>query len=272
MTHSTALPHLALIELSGKDTETFLQGQCTQDIKQVGSEQPMPGVFCTPKGRVVANVWLQRKAEDAHHFALVCERSVAPSLAQHLKKYAPFFRGMTLSFEPDAWQAEGCFDATTADKTAVWAMPWADNRLILWHTEAALSTDSEQVQRWQAADIRSGRLWVSGEQSGEWIPQNLSLDSLDAVSFKKGCYTGQEVVARLHFKGQSKKRLFALQGEGVQVPEAIFAEAGNAGPVVQSSISNDGWLALAVLRTDRADQPLFADEAFQQSVEVLHSF
>lgn len=278
------LTHLSGIHLEGPDTLKFLQGQCTQDVQTLAIGQVKPGAFCTAKGRTIANVYLVLLSTDTQSVLMISESSVTPILYAHLKKYAAFFRTMKMTDCSESHELIGLIGATALTDDVLSqvssdepAFLWTDNRAILWHAKAQDTQQPWQtlpeadLSQWQALDIQASRLWLDETQSGQWIPQNVSLDELDGISFKKGCYTGQEVVARLHFKGQSKKRLFKLISSAPLAPgDKVFADGKDIGPIIQVSSWQANTYALAVLKTDATESSLSLDENQQVAIELLH--
>ncbi|MBU2865091.1 hypothetical protein KO489_14630 [Reinekea forsetii] len=260
------LKHLASLSVQGHDAFTFLQGQCTQDLSKIPDFGALPGAFCTPKGRVVANVWIHKVGNNNEAFELVCHESIAEVLYKHLKKYVPFFRGTTMTASPtDELQASGHLGL--GEKPGFML-----NEHMSIELHSQLPEDSSATP-WQIAEIENGVLWLSDSQSEQWIPQNVNLDSLNAVSFSKGCYTGQEVVARLHYKGSSKKRLFAVKSTIGFASKSLINQEGKAvGDVIQHIDAIPFSFALVVMKTEAAESPIFVTENEQVSVELLHSF
>jgi len=291
MSELTAYPleHLAVLTISGKDTVKFLQGQCTQDINLLIPERASPGAFCNAKGRTITNVWLIRTADAEPVIHLCCHRSSAGRLRKHLSQYIAFFRGTALTDNSDRFQGFGLIGAASEDwiKTLA-SMPTShfqcqgpDDRWLLWldsHSELLqpvlnrlaplLAIDSSA---WQVADIKNQILWLTAEQIEKWIPQNFSLDRQGGISFKKGCYTGQEVIARLHFKGASKKNLYRLQWSGQQssADGKIYHGTLAIGEIVQQAANSSSQYALAILKVDPSHGTLYADQNQQIVVELL---
>ena len=131
-------------------------------------------------------------------------------------------------------------------------------------------TSIDAFAQWQVQDIKENKLWLSAEQVERWIPQNVSLDDLGGISFKKGCYTGQEVIARLHFKGKSKKRLFAVQWASEASVSTVMTATGAIGDVIQQASVNGQSYALAVLKEDNISDVMYGDENQQLIIELLH--
>jgi len=291
MSELTAYPleHLAVLTISGKDSVKFLQGQCTQDINLLIPERASPGAFCTAKGRTITNVWLIRTNDAEPVIHLCCHRSSAARLSAHLSQYIAFFRGTVLTDNSERFQGFGLMGPGSEDwvKTLP-SMPanhfrcqGPDERWLFWldsHSELAQSVLdrlapvlASDANAWQVADIQNHILWLTAEQIEKWIPQNFSLDRQGGISFKKGCYTGQEVIARLHFKGASKKNLYRLQWDGQQVSSGgkIYHGKSAIGEIVQQAATSSSQVALAILKVDSSHGTLYADESQQIVVELL---
>lgn len=282
MTDSTpyALTHLALLTVSGADAAKFLQGQCSQDINTLSPTRAVAGSFNNAKGRSVANVYLFAETKETIH--LICEASVAPLLYTHLKKYILFFRGTEL-VQSEQFSALGVrlapeqlAELTTPGHRAV---QFDDERTMLWVNLAEQPLDNliEQIDQhqlitssdWKKSDILKKVFWIDAENSEAWIPQNYNLDLDDGISFSKGCYTGQEVIARLHYKGESKKRLYAFKTVGASQTN-IFSANKVVGSVVQHTETDDGTYGLMILKTSAAEETLYSDETQQWPVELLN--
>lgn len=281
--HCSHLTHLNVIRIHGPDALKFLQGQCTQDVMTLTPDGAKPGAFCTAKGRTVTNCWLYARQQD--DIFLICHADSAALLANHLKKYIPFFRGTQLSFEPDTYAAIGLYQTGLefpwVESEDAFTFPWDKTRTILWyrtHSETAKTlntwlSESEEIPlpNWQANDIKQQIPWLDGEQFERWIPQNFSLDDLGGISFKKGCYTGQEVVARLHYKGQSKKRLFSITWQDdTIVSRQLYQNGKVVGDIINIANTEDGVIALTILKADAAGSGLWLDKEEQAAVELLN--
>lgn len=283
---ATALTHLHVLEVAGPDGLQFLQGQCTQDVQQLPRNSLVAAAFCNAKGRVISNVQLLLLQHDPARVLMLCHQSAAATLHTHLRKYAVFFRQMQFSYQPEAYHL---FGISTPDSdllaqlranTALTAsVAWGSERgiLIVKDNATALPQDllaaTEPLAQWQVDDIRESLLWLDGTQAGCWIPQNVNLDELGALSFSKGCYTGQEVVARLHYKGASKKRLYRLVADShLQPTGTTVRQDGKAvGTLLQQASVGDHYYALAVLKTPASASPSpYYDESEQLAFQLLN--
>ena len=224
----------ALLHISGPDTLTFLQGQSSCDTRELNPEHALPGIYCTPKGRVVCDFLLCELGED--HFALRLRREIRPTSAAAFGKYIIFSKA-TLEDNRDDWAVIGIWgeDARTVLSNLLGAAPEQRYRTIggegfllvqvddegtsyecYLRDDRAASITSElrnEAQEsdegdWQCAQIPHGVVRITEALIEEFVPQTLNYDLTGHISFKKGCYTGQEVVARLHYRGTPKRRTF----------------------------------------------------------------
>lgn len=232
-----ALPGYGLIKVSGEDAETFLHGQATCDVKALKPGQSRQGAFCTPKGRVIANFRLLKSEQG---FYLILAADLAATVHKRLRMYVLRSKvavedltptwgllglmgagfepelaalGVALPEEPDSWvEGPDHFGLRLGDGRGLVAAA-ADTaaRLgaALLEKFAPLNADA-----WRLRNIAAGLPDVGEAVTEEFLPQMLNLDLLGGIGFKKGCYTGQEIVARTHYLGQIKRRMFRLRGQG----------------------------------------------------------
>jgi folate-binding protein YgfZ len=161
------MPEISLIRITGPDASTFLQGQLTNDVARLETEEEILAAWCNPKGRVIC-VGPLRRIEDGYEFR------VAAELAEDVVRRLTMFRFRSkVGFEVVA-------DAETSDPGLL---------------------------------VASGLPFIGRPQSEQFTPHMLNLDLLDAISFDKGCYTGQEVVARTHYKGATKRRALRFESD-----------------------------------------------------------
>lgn len=226
-TQSTSVVPLrdySLILVQGPDANTFLQGQCTCDFAPLNQGQIITGAHCTPKGRM--NSSFIGATLDADTIALRVHTSIAESALAALKKYAVFSK-VTLSIADDYF-AIGLINFTEPLETApeVGQFLYKNKVLTLRHdedlyeiwftaeqaTETLKTFASLPLQKtanlWQLKNIQRGIGEIRSELVEKLLPQEINLQLTGGVSFKKGCYTGQEIVARIHYRGQMKKHMY----------------------------------------------------------------
>ena len=253
-----ALPHLGVIRAQGEEAAKFLQGQLTQDFMLIPAGHARLAGYCSPKGRLLASfVAVSLAADD---FALVVSADI---LAPTLKRLSMFVlrAKVKLSDATGDFALRGLAGqaACAALNLAAPAMPepWTDRVEGPTHTVALYPADGVARALWLApagtaapqgavlsheawlwSEVRSGVATITAPVVDAFVPQMLNYESVGGVNFKKGCYPGQEVVARSQFRGQIKRRAFLAQAEGPLVPGDEVFVAGDdqpCGVVVQAS-------------------------------------
>ena len=259
--------HLAIITARGEEAEKFLQGQLTTDLRNLAPGDNRLAMHLNLKGRAMVSMRLLRTADG---YDLLTPAGMADAVLKGLQKYALFSK-LTLSLD-DRRLALGFTDAKPASDYQAW--PLHSPGMPRWMALVANDTPGldtfADASAWQALDIDAGTAHVYPGGEDLWLPQALNYDVLDGVHFNKGCFLGQEVVARMHFKGQMKQRMRAWQWPGDVVPDTGTvlrdAEGKAVGELVQA-VSVDGKVkALVVTRLDHHEdlvldgQPLNAEE------------
>jgi folate-binding protein YgfZ len=224
-----------LIELRGQDSIKFLQGQVSCDLHQLSDDKVIRGCHCTPKGRVIFLFSVIAKDNDC--LILETHPSIVDTAIANLKKYAVFF------------------------KTEITDISDQD---------LAVETKLNSLDR-----IRAGMADITSETTDQFIPQMLNLDLLDFISFKKGCYTGQEVVARAHYLGAVKRRMYLLALATDSVPASgqtlSNSEGKQLGTIVNAEANEQGKVeALAVLSTSSTVIKTVVLDQTETSVELLN--
>ena len=227
---------LTPIKVEGADAAGFLHGQFTTDVTGLASGRAGLSAWCDPKGRVIATFILAR--QDGA-FLLLAPDDIKETFINRLKMYV-LRANLVIT------------DAGEEDVPQLPRLPGTDEDL----SETAL--------------IRQGIPLLHPDTSGRFLPQELNLDRLDAVSFTKGCYPGQEIVARLRYRGEVKRRLChattdnntLLQPGSALAPEG---EERNIGTVVNSAITDKGQELLIVLERGYIETGCVVAEDFPAS-------
>ena len=249
------VPELAAVRFEGSNARSFLQGYLTCDTARLEQATLLAAAVCNLKGRVVLNGWCA--AENDENVLLVLHTSLVDRLAGFLKPYLMFSRNtalvdlrstVLLLAGLDLPEASGGL-AIDARRRLFPFAALADAQ-ALWEGHPHLPGGA-----WLAALSRDGVPLVSATVSETFLPQMLNLHTLGAVDFEKGCYLGQEVVARAQHRGQVKRRLTRLLWHGPAAPEPgaeVTDAAGKAqGVVLQSAADGaDSGVLLAVLRQE----------------------
>jgi tRNA-modifying protein YgfZ len=258
-----ALPDHHVVTLRGRDAVAFAQAQFMSDVAALAAGHWHWSGWLTPKGRVVALFALLKNAAETVHLVLQ-DRDPAEFAAQ-LRRFV--FRSK-LEIETGAGlHVGGRFDAHPAAIDALVAsdgdgiafdLGGAGGARTLFVTQNEdAGEDAAAVARWVMFDLAHGLPRLSEPQSGQWTPQQLSLERLQAYSVKKGCYPGQEIVARTHFLGQAKRGLALFECEGlVAAGQQVMDAERPLGTIASTAGDGTRHLALAVLpleaRTDAA--------------------
>ena len=265
-----ALPHLGVIRVEGEEAAKFLQGQLTQDFALLTPAQARLAAFCNAKGRMLASFVGLQHGDDG--ILLVCSRDI---LAPALKRLSMFvlrakarLSDATADYALSGLAGEA-LEAAGADLTGPWSKlalgraslvelyPADGQRRALWIAAAgepppagtALSTEL-----WSWGDVRSGVATITAPIVEAFVPQMLNYESVGGVNFKKGCYPGQEVVARSQFRGTLKRRAgLAHAPEPMAAGQEIFHSSDPTQPcglVAQAAARpGSGWDAIASLQT-----------------------
>ena len=226
--------HLAVLTVSGKDAAKLLQGQITCNVNDVTEIKSSLGALCNPKGRAITT-FLLVKTGDA--FLVVLPEELLEPVKKRLQMYV-LRSDVTLTDSTDQHCLIGLFHsetqarplfATTQNEIITVNFSAAQNRyLVIAEADRAIALWSDRVgnqgfqpknsDEWLYLDILSGIPWLTTETSEEFIPQMLNLDLLGGISFNKGCYTGQEIVARTHYLGKAKRALFLAECDSSFTP------------------------------------------------------
>lgn len=272
------LSHLGLIQVSGTDALTFLQGQVTNDVALLNTHSHYTG-YCTAKGRLLA-LFLAYRAQDA--FYLQLPKSILPSIAKRLQMYVLRSK-VTIAdvseqcvrlgiagqqatqvlahISPRIPQSEGevvAFDDGIMIKHAG-AIPRFELIMANENAEKVLATLRQYAQvasqnLWHLLEIEAGIAEITEANQEKFVPQMVNLDALGGINFKKGCYTGQEIVARTHYLGKVKRRTLLAHIDAAQAPQVgdplmIAQEA--VGTVVRvASHPNGGFTLLAEMHLE----------------------
>ncbi|HYP86007.1 folate-binding protein [Variovorax sp.] len=287
-----ALPQLGVIVAEGPDAAAFLHGQLTQDFSLLDATQARLAALCTAKGRMIASMIGIRPQPET--VVLVLGRDILPATLKRLQMYvlraklklrdaSDEFALFGLAGE--ALAANGLDPAAPAwrrtavgDASVVSLYPADGTARALWIAPAGAAAPRGAALHpalWQWSEVRSGVATLSTPVLDAFVPQMLNYESVGGVNFKKGCYPGQEVVARSQFRGTLKRRGFLLHAAApLTAGEEIFA-AGDAeqpvGTVVQSAAApQGGFEAIASLQVAAAEAgQLHADGAAAQPVTLL---
>lgn len=276
------LSHLALLEVSGADAVTFLQGQVTNDVRLLDGKHAHYTGYCSPKGRLLA-LFLAFSHQDHVHLQL--PKSLAETVAKRLKMFVMRSK-VTINDTSDRIIKLGLNgpDAEQLLSAQFSEVPTADYALAtlaqatllklpsvaghhryeifttLEHTSTlwdALKLRAKPVGKpcWDWLEINAGIPEIMTATQEQFVPQMVNMDLLNAINFKKGCYTGQEIVARTHYLGSVKRRTFLMHIASEISPspndKLLDANGSEVGQIVRSAPAvTSGFDVLAELRIE----------------------
>jgi folate-binding protein YgfZ len=278
------LPQFGLLRFSGKDAQAFLHNQLTCDVAALAPDRSTYGGYCNPKGRLLASFLLWRSAED-------CFMQLSSALREGIQKRLSKFilRSKVVATDVTAdWTLIGVAgtDATALVQSVTGSVPRGVHQTV--HTplatvvqlpgdryEIAVTRDRApsilislsasaamaQPEHWDWLDIRAGIPVIQPATQEEFVPQMVNLDLIGALSYTKGCYPGQEIVARTHYLGRLKSRLYLAHLATTDRPQpgdrlysAVLGEQ-SCGTIVSAARSPEGgYDALAVIQIGATSQ------------------
>ena len=243
----TILSHLSVLRLTGDKSAELLQGQSTCDVSLLSESEFQPGVFCTPQGRVIANFMMIGTKSAIY---LIIDHSMVATVDKHLHKFALLYR---VELTVPAYCLYG---ASTPISHTLTCGKWPDNRwLAIADSEPDMLLLS--IEDWQVADIKSGMVWINDSLSEKLLPQQINSHWQGGVSFSKGCYTGQEVVARLHYKGKITKFTRLCETETTtSAGQHIYQHHKQVGEILNAQ---SNWCLCLVNQTIDPDSPVITE-------------
>jgi folate-binding protein YgfZ len=278
---SGRLPHLGVLRFTGPDSLSFLQGQVSNDTRRLAENRSLLAAYSSAQGRVLALMHLLPHSSGV--IAVLPRDLVLPTL-EGLRRFvlrakvkiedAGDFLSVVGLHDARWLQNAGYVEQSTGyiekdgigvaavnrDPSRYWVIGAAGKL-----TEHGLDGDTSQAEQiehdWRLADIRAGLPQIYQSTREAFVAQMLNLDLLDGISFDKGCYTGQEIIARTQHLGRIKRRLYRLQlplGEW-RIGQPLRLKDGRAGRLIEVVRSGDGFEALAVLNVDATDGESAAD-------------
>lgn len=274
-----SLQHLGVIRAEGEDAATFLQGQLSHDVQLLPVGQARLAAFLSAKGRMQASfIVIKRSAAE---FWLITSRDVLASTLKRLSMFvlrakcklsdateAVQLLGLAGDAVPEQARALAPWQVLALDDTSIVRLYAAEgeSRALLAAPAAsqlpAQITDSPVMAHdaWQLSMVQAGVPLITMPLVDAFVPQMLNFESVDGVSFKKGCYPGQEIVARSQFRGTLKRRMYRLACAAQPAAgQEVFAASDDSQPVgtvVQAAAAPTGFEALVSMQIAAAGEPL----------------
>ena len=240
------LSRYGLLSVTGADARAFLHAQLTNDIEHLAVDRAALAGWCSAKGRLLATFLVIPAPQG---FLLQLARDLAAPVAQRLSRFV-LRSTVKVTDASDAWGQYGVWDTELQQPEVAWAGERASVRIgERRFLELVPSTEnleaSAEESHWALQEIRAGRPLITAATQDQFVPQMVNLEQIGGVDFKKGCYPGQEIVARAQYRGQVKRRMVRAQAPaGVQLaPGQEF----NGGTVVDVAPAENGSELLAVV-------------------------
>ena len=202
-----------ILKISGRDAKKFLQGQLTCNMEEISPTQSKLGAHCNPQGRILS---LFRIFERDQSYYLVLPQEMLPLATQCLKKYAAFY------------------SATLTE-----------------HDNEQFPIEKVELE-WKFFDVSQGIAKIYPETSGKFLPHDLNLHLNEGISWNKGCYTGQEIIARMHYRGKLKNHLYRARVQSTSTPlvgSSVYSENSESG-IIADWISDDSQNFQLLIVTD----------------------
>ncbi|WP_316368658.1 CAF17-like 4Fe-4S cluster assembly/insertion protein YgfZ [Candidatus Thiodiazotropha sp. CDECU1] len=280
------LSHYGLIRVEGEDAEQFLQGQMTNDMRQVTEDHSNLAGWCNAKGRMIASFRCFRQGES---YYLQTPAEAIPAILPRLSMYVLRSK-VVVSNASDDWVRIGltgnCAEALLQpffeelpeqansvqqqDGLILIRLPGSMPRFEvigpvpqlkeIWQTAEGQAQPASS-ELWSLYEIRAGIPTLYPQTRESFVPQMANMQLIDGVSFTKGCYTGQEVVARMQYLGKLKRRMYLAHVDSDTAPQPgddLFAEGSTsgqgAGKIVDAQSSGDGYELLAIIEIASAEE------------------
>ena len=261
-----------LISCKGADALKFLQGQITSNMDDISPSNGLFGAFCNPKGRIKTTFLVIQVAEE--EFVLLMDTSQCDYIISELSPYVAFFKA-ELANVSESYQVIGVINDTetaTAEKPVYTVVEsdgvfeitipgFKDRSLLLVPEGMSSEYQSDSSVNWDLMDIEDGYVWINESNRESFLPHDINLPAIGGVSYEKGCYTGQEIIARMHYRGNPKYTAAVIDSKETDFSSAdqlkqqlTESDTKKIGQVVSKPVSdNDNSYILASVSKDLLD-------------------
>jgi len=295
------LSQYSTLVVAGDDALSFMQGQFTNDVEKIDADNSQMNGFCNKKGRMIANFRLFK--HQGNYFVSIKDNLVDLSI-EHLQNYilrahiaiqdvSEQLIHLGLSGDKSPTLLKEFIEDIKVENDSVshnenyiairvaGPQPRYEIFCSLEHAKALWEKLNDQVDvvsasSWDYLNIQTGLPYIDSHTSGEFVPQMANMELINGVSFTKGCFTGQEIVARMHYLGKLKKRCYKIHIASEEQPKAgdkLFAENARAGQntgtiVLTEKNPQSGYDALAVIQIADTESKLFLNGADGPAVSI----
>jgi folate-binding protein YgfZ len=255
----TRLDLLGTLLISGTDARNFLQGQLTADLDTLAQDNVVLAACNSPQGRVQAVVWMIERAEG---IALLCQRALIEQTAARLRRYVLRSKVTISTDSLDVGVAGHALPAMPNGPAHVQTgthsfvrLRGIENPLVIAPVMELQEVSESASRQLHCNHLRAGLPQIYAQTHEQFVAQMLNLDVLGGISFTKGCYTGQEIIARTHYRGAIKRRMFRYSAAcAPPAPGTRILEGDqHAGDVVDAIATEEGCELLAVMQLAKKD-------------------
>jgi len=272
----TELDNYGLIACMGPDAATFLQGQISADVSQA-KDKPIGGVYAQIKGRVIANFWLMAHADG---YLLLLPKDLIESTKATLKKYGAFSK-VSLEDVSNQYTVYGLINCKNGEwpkhiAKIEFAKPLLHHLLICNKRLEFQEASSINNKAWDWLMMQQGIATINPKISGEYTPHHLNFVNLGFVSFNKGCYLGQEIIARMQYRGKLKQHLYLCELESSAPPTlnmSLHVDEKSIGNVINSlDLTANTYCILALLTDKEVEGKKSIPLNKTSTLNILHCF
>lgn len=279
MSKPCRLPFFGIVEVDGADAAEFLHKQLSNHILDLQHNEACFATYNSARGRVIANMLVVRRQD---RFLLLMAADLLESMVKRLRMFV--LRSKTVFHTNSVWQVYGLGGAEAGHIDAA-ALKFAvdetengllavtmagGNRLLLSQSSLDGADNPAAAEAWHAAEILQGRPWISQPTSESCVAQMLNQHLLGGVHFKKGCYPGQEIIARAQYRGQVRRGMsVSRSGRAVVAGSKVEAGGEDVGIVINNAAYDGAFVQLSVIKFSAADQTLQAGGQTLQPLKLL---
>jgi tRNA-modifying protein YgfZ len=289
------LSGFALLAVTGEDSHSFLHGQFINDLNLIEKPAAQISAWCNPKGQVITNFIV---INTGISYLLIFKQELKDFIKKRLNMFVMRSK-VTIEDISDSSPLvdvanikdmsslgekipSNAGEVHAVDGLVIICHPDNSGRyLITGNIEAltkklpALNTKFSSGSLWEILDILAGMPWITSKTQEQFLPQMLNLDALNGLSYQKGCYPGQEVIARLHYRGEVKKRLQLIKSDNeLIIGDDIFLDDSDnkVGTVINSTSHLDGnFYGLAVIELDKVGEKLLSNNSEISNLDLPYS-
>jgi tRNA-modifying protein YgfZ len=250
------LSHYAVLRISGEDAAAFLHGQFTNDVQALAVDTAQWNGWCTPKGRLLATFLLARRKDD---YLLLIPAEIAPAIAKRLTMFVLRSKVKIADVSAD-YARRGLIGAAgipgamrVMEKDGAITVGLDPQRAVVLAPPSQAPAANASADAWELASIHAGVPVVTTATQEAFVPQMANFELVGGVSFKKGCYPGQEIVARMQYRGGLKRRMARAHvagGERPQPGDPVYSSAfgeQSAGTIVNAAPAPEGGYDVLVV-------------------------